>query len=184
MRNDYEIRGDVTAIFIKAHGKIIETIIDTFDIEKVKSFDGTWYAWWCKKTKQYYAYGRTRMINRKQTRCQLHRFLFDSPKGVMIDHKNHMGLDNRRSVNLRPANNSLNMQNLSKLPRHNTSGYRGVSFHKGTCKWFAYVHCSGKRIGLGLHQEKLIAAKVAYQARRRLMPYYEERVEEWELNGS
>lgn len=181
MKNAYEIRGDVTAIFVNCKGTMLETLIDTSDLEKVKTFDGLWSGHWCKKTKQYYVYGRAKMVNHHQTRVQLHRFLFDNPAGLFIDHKNHVALDNRKSVNLRLANNSLNMQNLSGIPRHNTSGYRGVSFHKSTKKWNAYIHSDGKRIYLGIYEDKITAAKVAYQARRKFMPYYEERVEEWEI---
>lgn len=39
----FEIRGDITIIFIdRPYGEIIEAIIDTEDLENVKSFNNSW----------------------------------------------------------------------------------------------------------------------------------------------
>lgn len=50
-----------------------------------------------------------------------------------VDHINRDPLDNHWE-NLRLANRSQNGANRN-LPRNNTSGYRGVSWHKKTKKW-------------------------------------------------
>ena len=41
------------------------------------------------------------------------------------------------------------MHNM-KAPRDNTSGYKGVSFHKASGKWRADICVARKRIALGL----------------------------------
>jgi hypothetical protein len=65
-----------------------------------------------------------------------------------IDHKNGDGSDNRIS-NLREATNAENSQNKGKR-KNNTSGFTGVTLHKPTGKWKAYITKDGKRYHLGL----------------------------------
>ncbi|MFM1655544.1 hypothetical protein ACI7RC_26120 [Brevibacillus sp. B_LB10_24] len=49
MKNDYEIREGVTAIFLKRKdGTVIETIIDTSDLPKAQEIEGAWYALYSK----------------------------------------------------------------------------------------------------------------------------------------
>lgn len=54
-----------------------------------------------------------------------------------IDHINLNGLDNQRN-NLRVATGTQNNANRP-LQRNNSSGYKGVSYHKPTQKWSAYI---------------------------------------------
>jgi hypothetical protein len=43
MKNGYEIRGEVTSIFLKRKdGKVIETFIDTNDLNKANEHHGIW----------------------------------------------------------------------------------------------------------------------------------------------
>ena len=177
MKNQYEIRGEVTAIFLRGQGEEFETLIDTDDLEKVKTFNGRFYGRYHKKTGSFYVTGNSKMVNYQKTRVQLHRLILDAPNDLMVDHINHNTLDNRRS-NLRLVNNGQNMQNRSGTPSNNTSGFRGVSFHKGTGKWFAYVWTNGKRRSLGLHDDIEKAAKIAKFARKLYMPYCNEGDEE------
>ncbi len=65
-----------------------------------------------------------------------------------IDHKNGNPGDNKW-CNLRlatPAENNAN----SKIRTNNSSGYKGVSFHKISKKWQAKIQTNGKQIYLGL----------------------------------
>ena len=65
-----------------------------------------------------------------------------------IDHINRIGTDNRW-CNLRLATMSQNLAN-AKRPRHNMSGYKGVSWDNGTQRWRACITHEQKRHHLGL----------------------------------
>jgi hypothetical protein len=69
-----------------------------------------------------------------------------------IDHINHDRLDNRIS-NLRSVTRKNNNKNRS-MRTDNTSGIMGVSWHKRTKKWIAYIHSDKGRKYLGLFSEK------------------------------
>lgn len=78
-----------------------------------------------------------------------------------IDHKDQ-AKGNNRFANLREATKAENSCNISTAA-NNTSGVRGVYFHKMGGKWMAYITAAGKRIHLGLH-ESIDEAKVARRA--------------------
>jgi hypothetical protein len=79
----------------------------------------------------------------------LHRMLLGEPKGFQVDHKDGDGLNNRRS-NLRVATNQQNASN-ARLSRLNTSGFKGVSWHKQRRKWYARIRKDGRSVHLGMH---------------------------------
>lgn len=79
----------------------------------------------------------------------------------LVDHKNRDGLDNRRS-NLRPATHGQNMGN-QRAARGNTSGFKGVSWHKASQRWVAQIGVAGHRRHLGLFDLPETAA-LAYDA--------------------
>jgi hypothetical protein len=81
------------------------------------------------------------------------------PKGD-VDHINHDRADNRLS-NLREATRSQNIGN-SRLSKANTSGAKGVHFHKASGLWQSYINSDGKRIALG-YFPSCEAASLAYQ---------------------
>jgi hypothetical protein len=66
----------------------------------------------------------------------------------MIDHINGNRQDNRIE-NLRECTDSQNQGN-SKRSKNNTTGYKGVSLHKGTGKYTAEITYNNKKIYLGL----------------------------------
>ncbi len=82
------------------------------------------------------------------------------------DHKNLNRLDNRAG-NLRYATPSESQMNTGKR-RDNTSGYRGVFWHKGAQKWMAQTKYRGRAYYLGLFTSKHDAAK-AYNRCARLL---------------
>lgn len=69
-----------------------------------------------------------------------------------LDHINGIKTDNRIS-NLRECTRSQNSAN-SNLHSLNTSGLKGVTFHKKSKKWQSAVKVDGKSIYLGLFVSK------------------------------
>lgn len=90
----------------------------------------------------------------------LHRLVMDAPAGIDVDHINGNTLDNRRE-NLRLATRAQNCWNR-KLPRTNTSGYKGVSWRKDKECFTASITTHGKRLFLGFFPK----AEEAAEARR------------------
>lgn len=74
----------------------------------------------------------------------------------MIDHINGDPMDNRID-NLRSVTNAQNQQN-SKLPRNNTSGFKGVTLSKIDWKWHAKINVDSKKIFIGRFDDPLHAA--------------------------
>ncbi|MFE4203875.1 HNH endonuclease [Aneurinibacillus aneurinilyticus] len=173
MKNNYEVRGDVTAIYMKCpNGVILETLIETSDLELLKDFQYTWFP---KLTRdKWYAESFIRVSTGKRKRLSLHRKLMGSPEGFQIDHINHNTLDNRRS-NLRIVTNGQNQQNRSGPQKNNkSSGIRGVTWCKQRGKWIAQMGLNGKNINLGGYDDLEVAAKVVAEARKKHMPYSNE----------
>lgn len=83
----------------------------------------------------------------------LHRFIL--PGFPEIDHKDNDRL-NCKKENLRPASRSDNSAN-TKIRSTNTSGYKGVTWHKGNGSWMASI----KSRTIGYFSSKIEAA-VAY----------------------
>ncbi len=70
-----------------------------------------------------------------------------APRGVLCDHRNHNGLDNRLS-NLRLCTSSQNARN-QQARAGCTSKFKGVCWHKKDRKWQARITCNGNRMHLG-----------------------------------
>lgn len=104
----------------------------------------------------FYRNHKTIYVNRRQSKkgILLHRVIMERILGralltkEQVDHINHNGLDNRRS-NLRLATQNQNQHN-STAYKNNTSGYKGVTWHKQHRKWYAQIVVNNKHIYLGL----------------------------------
>jgi len=79
-----------------------------------------------------------------------------------VDHADNNPLNNSLS-NLRWATHHENMRN-QQLSAGNTSGVKGVSWHKPTQKWLARIVVDGKHIHLGLF-DSLEEATMARQTK-------------------
>ena len=66
-----------------------------------------------------------------------------------IDHINRIKDDNIWT-NLRDATNSQNKANIKK-PKNNTSGYKGVRWHKTNKRWSAEIRYMKKKMYLGYY---------------------------------
>lgn len=101
---------------------------------------------------KFYAVHSTRS-NGKIVPVNMHRVILarmlgrELEKHELPDHINRNPLDNRRG-NLRIATRSQNGAN-TKLNANNTSGYKGVSFHKGNGKWQAQIKVNQHKKALG-----------------------------------
>jgi hypothetical protein len=124
----------------EARRKGIKFIIDIADYEKyVKGYSFNLHP------KGYVQYSST-----KDGLCHklLSRVIMGEPDGKEVDHINVNPLDNRRE-NLRIATHTQNQCNKTKYS-NNTSGFKGVSFHKKAQKFNARISIDGKRKHIGL----------------------------------
>lgn len=79
-----------------------------------------------------------------------------------IDHINHVIVDNRK-MNLRICTTSQNQCNML-IPKHNTSGVKGVCWSKSMEMWASYIYKNNKRIHLGYFNNLDDAAKERKEA--------------------
>ena len=82
-----------------------------------------------------------------------------------IDHENRVRTDNRPE-NLRVATAAENQAN-AKTPRNNTSGIKGVCYHKGQKAWMASFRLNGKDVYLGCYSTREEAGAVVQAAREK-----------------
>ena len=110
--------------------------------------------------------GRYLQIQLYAKAYKVHRLIFALFNGFWpneIDHINGDAFDNRIE-NLRAATRSQNCQN-TKTQHNNTSGVRGVCWHKRLKKWQVRIGNSAKRIHLGYFDNFELAELVAIEAR-------------------
>ena len=96
----------------------------------------------------------------------LHRLVMDAPKKVQVDHIDGNKLDCRRT-NLRLCTHAGNMRNC-RMRKNNTSGRKGVSWHRKSGKWQAQIRVNGKLIHIGLFEFPDEAATAYDQAAMKL----------------
>jgi HNH endonuclease len=135
-------------------GKI--ALVDDGDFEYLNRWK--WYAF--KNGNEYYAARRGKAKLEKKT-VQMHRVIMNVPDGMVIDHINNNGLDNRRD-NLRICTNTENRHN-QRVSIVNTTGYKGVSIPRRGRMFRANICLNGKPIRLGKYRTAEEAAR-AYDA--------------------
>lgn len=171
MKNDYEVRGDVTAIFLhRKDGSVLEALINTTDLPKVASFQGNWYV--ATNRRANYVQGQVWANGKLLIQVKLHRFILDYTGSDVVDHINHDALNNKRS-NLRIVTKAQNSQNRL-LNRNNTTGARGVNWVPRKQRWSAQVRSNGKAVYCKFFACKSDAIAAVIKARAELMPFSEE----------
>lgn len=148
-KNKFEIKGDVVWITLTRGFKTQIDLADWPEVQKCRWLTCT------SKTSGPYA------VHHKRTRpaltaTLLQRFLTGGESDD-VDHANGDGLNNRR-YNLRPCSRAQNQANAQRSSR-NTSGYKGVSWHKGGGSWRAYIRIRGRLKSLGSFSDPVDAAK-------------------------
>lgn len=132
-------------------------LIDAIDYEWLNQWKWS-FSGYCGR-KFGYAVRRTypKGRNRKSKTVLMHRLITECPEGMEVDHINGNRMDCRRS-NLRVCTRLGNTKNRG-LGKNNTSGFKGVSWHKINGVWTANIRLNKKRIHLGSFKDKTEAAK-------------------------
>lgn len=123
-------------------GKV--AIVDDEDFEKLNQFR------WCamKHRNTFYASRHSATLNGKRNTIRMHRVIVNADKGVQVDHKNGLGLDNRKE-NLRLATNQQNQQNKKYPNKNNKLNVKGVCWHRREKKFRAQICINSKIVHLG-----------------------------------
>jgi hypothetical protein len=130
-------------------------IVDPEDYHRLSQ-----YRWYLSKNRTTsYAFRFDKWAKgRKRRSHPMHRDVINIPRGMVCDHINGNGLDNRKA-NLRPATYAQNSWNTPKARRVTYSKYKGVCMHKKDGKWQVQIAVNGKRIYLGRFDTEEQAAK-------------------------
>ncbi len=102
----------------------------------------------------------------KKRLIYMHQMVIEVPEGMVIDHINHDGMDNR-SANLRPATHAQNMRHRKKYLGAMYSKYKGVHWHKLQKRWYSRITFEKKNIHLGCFRDEIEAAKAYDNAARK-----------------
>lgn len=156
MKNSFEIRGEVTVIFIetKKFG-IIETLIDTKYLQKAQEFPNSWILLSLKNS--FYIQGCMPRNGGIANRVYLHRWITDADPSKVVDHINHDTFDNRKS-NLRVCSQLENTRN-SRIQTRGNSKFKGVHWREDKRKFVAYITINKKRKHIGYFDSEFEAAK-------------------------
>ena len=152
MKREIIVLGDLAYIPL-SNGQF--ATIDAVDVPLVEGYN--WTAAVRKHTTHVF---RGSTVEGKHRWVWLHRVIAKTPDGMFTDHTNGDGLDNRR-CNLRLATKAQNNRN-QRMTERNTSGIKGVSWHKKDKRWRACIHVHDRYIHLG-HFKTIDEAQRAYE---------------------
>jgi hypothetical protein len=146
------------------------TLVDLEDEPLIRQ-----YKWQAKRDKygHWYAYRESKKQGARSYEA-MHRLLMGCNRddGLIVDHINGDGLDNRRSINLRICTNKQNVRNARLYSNKKTSKLRGVSFIKDNQRFRAQIMCSGVKINLGNFTDEKTAALAYDEAAHKLFGEY------------
>lgn len=153
--NKYDLSGEY-GIGYTSKGE--EFYFDLEDYDKIKK-----YTWGLNELKYVVSapFGKS---------TRMHILIMNPPKGMVVDHINHMTYDNRKE-NLRICERSQNQMN-QKLRSDNTSGRKGVYFDKSRNKWMASIAFGGRTKYLGRFDNKEDAIRAREEAEEKYFGEY------------
>ena len=124
----------------KIHMKSGVALVDDADLHLVEPYK--WFILWSSNVAYAATYVRTG-AGRRQTR--MHHMLIQPQQGLVIDHRDHNGLNNQRS-NLRLVSLTTSNRNRRCRSANQTSAFKGVSWCRQTSRWKAHIrHEAGGR---------------------------------------
>jgi len=173
--NEYKIIDDKTTeiYVIRENGEKFTVFIDTEDLPRLIELDYSWHVLHNIYTGYYVrSTYHIRDENNKsiQHSIKLHHLLLNLDKGLLVDNKDHDGLNNRKE-NLRPTEHRNNSRNRRGRNSNNKSSYRNVCWHKTDKCWIVQLQIEGKNKILGRFKDVHEAGKFAEEMRKK---YYKE----------
>jgi HNH endonuclease len=118
------------------------------------------YKWFVSKGHGGKYYAMSHCGGRPQP-IAMHRLIMKPPRGLVVDHIDGNGLNNRR-CNLRVCTQAQNLRN--RAGRIATSRFKGVSYDRRRHKWAACISQDSRTIHIG-HFDDEIEAAFAYDLR-------------------
>jgi len=147
--NKYDLSGEYGIGWTSPDNKVFYFDLEDYDLIK--------YFCWCSGTSDYIE----STVNRKCVR--MHRLVMGvTDSKMVVDHIFHITFDNRKSQ-LRIVSESSNQMN-SILRSNNTSGVKGVYWHKRDNIWQASIQTNYKNIYLGQFSDFDEAVRVRKEA--------------------
>jgi hypothetical protein len=108
--------------------------------------------------------------NIKGKKVPMSRFLLNATAGSVVDHIDGNPLNNQKK-NLRICSQSQNLMN-QRVRDDNSSGVKGVSYHKQSMTWHAYIQVNGKRKNIGFFYSKDEAISARREAETKVYGEY------------
>lgn len=138
-------------------------IVDARDYERLSAHK--WLAWPTKPRGGFYAARYTKTEDGSLQLILMHREILGLTHGDEreSDHVEPLAKTDNRRKNLRIATGQQNHCNCRKR-RNNTSGFKGVSWHRHTKQFVAYIRVNGKPIFLGYRRTPEDAAQLYAEA--------------------
>jgi hypothetical protein len=116
-----------------------------------------WSANYNKNANTYYATRSIILRNNKRTIILMHRLIMNAMSGILVDHQDHIGINNQKN-NLRLSNYNQNNSNR-KSSKKSSSKFLGVHWFKNSNKWCAKIQVNKKGIHIGYFHLEIDAAK-------------------------
>lgn len=155
MANDFILdcdeHGEFYAIPLKSKYGDFFAKIDCCDFEDISRYN--WRLWWRKGYEKRYAVRNLPRKDGKRKTMKMHRQILGIKDGILADHEDGDGLNNRR-FNLRVATQAQNQHNQG--PRKGTSRFKGVHWSETHNKWCAQIKYLCKCIWIGSFPKEIV----------------------------